>query len=193
MLNLYFQKCRRARSTLRQQRYVCSENPLHQQQKEKARQSQNADGQRVSQIQPQGNAGEGGGGIHRPQGCETQRRVDQQLQHQLQGGAEKPQQRSRRSRNRHRKPKSGEKKPVEAKEPPSEEKQPVKPRPKSSRGGRKPKAAEGVSVKAEAVPVEKKEQKPPQAKDAAQKKNNRRHYYRRGKPRNKQGGQPPKQ
>ena len=111
--------------------------------------------------------------------------------------AEKPQQRSRRSRNRHRKPKSGEKKPVEAKEPakqqPSEEKQPVKPRPKSSRGGRNPKAAEGVSVKAEAVPVEKKETKQPQAKDAAQKKNNRRHYYRRGKPRNKQGGQPPKQ
>lgn len=100
---------------------------------------------------------------------------------------EKKEQRNRRSRRHRPKAKSGEKKPpVEKKEqqkPASEphEKQPVKAKPKHNRNDqKKPKKP----VEAPAEP-----KAPAAVKEAAPKKNNRRRYYRHGKPKPKQGGE----
>lgn len=100
---------------------------------------------------------------------------------------EKKEQRNRRSRRHRPKAKSGEKKqPVEKKEqqkPVSEphEKQPVKAKPKHNRNEqKKPK-------KPTEAPAESKA--PAAVKEAAPKKNNRRRYYRHGKPKPKQGGE----
>ncbi len=79
----------------------------------------------------------------------------------------------------------------------AEERKSVKPKPRQRRGnGRKPSAG-GQAVKQEARPAERSE-KPRQAqpdKEGAEKKKNgsRRRYYHHGKPKNKQGGEAPKQ
>ena len=78
----------------------------------------------------------------------------------------------------------------------SEEKKSVKPKPRQRRGnGRKP--ASGAQAPGQEARSSERSEKPKQAqpdKEAAEKKkNNRRRYYHHGKPRNKQGGEAPKQ
>ena len=110
--------------------------------------------------------------------------------------------RSRRSRRSGKK--RGDSKAAEEKKEPvasaksgAEEKKSVKPKPRQRRGnGRKPSAG-GQAVKQEARPAERSE-KPRQAqpdKEGAEKKKNgsRRRYYHHGKPKNKQGGEAPRQ
>ena len=110
--------------------------------------------------------------------------------------------RSRRSRRSGKK--RGDSKAAEEKKEPvasaksgTEEKKSVKPKPRQRRGnGRKPSAG-GQAVKQEARPAERSE-KPRQAqpdKEGAEKKKNgsRRRYYHHGKPKNKQGGEAPRQ
>lgn len=94
---------------------------------------------------------------------------------------EKKEQKNRRNRRHRSKAKTAEKKqPAEKKEPaPQREKQSVRAKPKRNHAEVKKQA------KAEA-PLE---QKAPAAKDAVPKKNNRRRYYRHGKPKSKQGGE----
>lgn len=113
-----------------------------------------------------------------------------------------PRRRSRRSR-RSGKKRAGDEAASEAKhenaapdKSAAEEKKSVKPKPRQRRGnGRKPSSG-AQAPRQEARPSERSE-KPKQAqpdKEAAEKKkNNRRRYYHHGKPRNKQGGEAPKQ
>ena len=109
--------------------------------------------------------------------------------------------RSRRSRRSGKK--RGDSKAAEEKKEPvasaksgTEEKKSVKPKPRQRRGnGRKPSAG-GQAVKQEARPAERSE-KPRQAQPdkagAEKKKHGRRRYYHHGKPKNKQGGEAPRQ
>lgn len=120
---------------------------------------------------------------------------------------------NRRNRRHRQKPKTGdkkqpsEKKPTEKKEQPktpaeTHEKQTVRAKPKHS-GNKKQKKPDAPKEKAakptaahEAKPATVREAKPaeaPAANEAAPKKNNRRRYYRHGKPKNKQGGEGAKQ
>ena len=109
--------------------------------------------------------------------------------------------RSRRSRRSGKK--RGDSKAAEEKKEPvasaksgTEEKKSVKPKPRQRRGnGRKPSAG-GQAVKQEARPAERSEkprQAQPDTEDAEKKKNSRRRYYHHGKPKNKQGGEAPRQ
>ena len=107
--------------------------------------------------------------------------------------------RSRRSGTKRGDSKAAEeqKEPVASAKSGTEEKKSVKPKPRQRRGnGRKPSAG-GQAVKQEARPAERSE-KPRQAqpdKEGAEKKKNgsRRRYYHHGKPKNKQGGEAPRQ
>lgn len=112
-----------------------------------------------------------------------------------------PRGRSRRSRRSGKK--RGESKAAEEKKEPevqakpeAEEKKSVKPKPRQRRGnGRKPSAG-GQAAKQEARPAERSEkprQAQPDKEGAEKKKNSRRRYYHHGKPKNKQGGEAPKQ
>ena len=78
----------------------------------------------------------------------------------------------------------------------TEEKKSVKPKPRQRRGnGRKPSAG-GQAVKQEARPAERSEkprQAQPDKEGAEKKKNGSRRYYHHGKPKNKQGGEAPRQ
>lgn len=118
--------------------------------------------------------------------------------------AMQPESRGRSRRSRRSGKKRGDSKAAEEKKEPvasaksgTEEKKSVKPKPRQRRGnGRKPSAG-GQAVKQEARPVERSE-KPRQAqpdKEGAEKKKNgsRRRYYHHGKPKNKQGGEAPRQ
>ena len=118
--------------------------------------------------------------------------------------ATQPESRGRSRRSRRSGKKRGDSKAAEEKKEPvasaksgTEEKKSVKPKPRQRRGnGRKPSAG-GQAVKQEARPAERSE-KPRQAqpdKEGAEKKKNgsRRRYYHHGKPKNKQGGEAPKQ
>ena len=109
--------------------------------------------------------------------------------------------RSRRSRRSGKK--RGDSKAAEEKKEPvasaksgTEEKKSVKPKPRQRRGnGRKPSAG-GQAVKQEARPAERSEkprQAQPDKEGAEKKKNGRRRYYHHGKPKNKQGGEAPRQ
>ena len=109
--------------------------------------------------------------------------------------------RSRRSRRSGKK--RGDSKAAEEKKEPvasaksgTEEKKSVKPKPRQRRGnGRKPSAG-GQAVKQEARPAERSEkprQAQPDKEGAEKKKNSRRRYYHHGKPKNKQGGEAPRQ
>ena len=118
--------------------------------------------------------------------------------------AMQPESRGRSRRSRRSGKKRGDSKAAEEKKEPvasaksgTEEKKSVKPKPRQRRGnGRKPSAG-GQAVKQEARPAERSE-KPRQAqpdKEGAEKKKNgsRRRYYHHGKPKNKQGGEAPRQ
>ena len=118
--------------------------------------------------------------------------------------AMQPESRGRSRRSRRSGKKRGDSKAAEEKKEPvasaksgAEEKKSVKPKPRQRRGnGRKPSAG-GQAVKQEARPAERSE-KPRQAqpdKEGAEKKKNgsRRRYYHHGKPKNKQGGEAPRQ
>ena len=118
--------------------------------------------------------------------------------------ATQPESRGRSRRSRRSGKKRGDSKAAEEKKEPvasaksgTEEKKSVKPKPRQRRGnGRKPSAG-GQAVKQEARPAERSE-KPRQAqpdKEGAEKKKNgsRRCYYHHGKPKNKQGGEAPRQ
>ena len=118
--------------------------------------------------------------------------------------ATQPESRGRSRRSRRSGKKRGDSKAAEEKKEPvasaksgTEEKKSVKPKPRQRRGnGRKPSAG-GQAVKQEARPAERSE-KPRQAqpdKEGAEKKKNgsRRRYYHHGKPKNKQGGEAPRQ
>ena len=118
--------------------------------------------------------------------------------------ATQPESRGRSRRSRRSGKKRGDSKAAEEKKEPvasaksgAEEKKSVKPKPRQRRGnGRKPSAG-GQAVKQEARPAERSE-KPRQAqpdKEGAEKKKNgsRRRYYHHGKPKNKQGGEAPRQ
>lgn len=118
--------------------------------------------------------------------------------------AAQPESRGRSRRSRRSGKKRGENKAAEEKKEPgasakseTEEKKSVKPKPRQRRGnGRKPSAG-GQAAKQEARSSERSE-KPRQAqpdKEGAEKKKNgsRRRYYHHGKPKNKQGGEAPKQ
>ncbi len=118
--------------------------------------------------------------------------------------AMQPESRGRSRRSRRSGKKRGDSKVAEEKKEPvasaksgTEEKKSVKPKPRQRRGnGRKPSAG-GQAVKQEARPAERSE-KPRQAqpdKEGAEKKKNgsRRRYYHHGKPKNKQGGEAPRQ
>ena len=118
--------------------------------------------------------------------------------------AMQPESRGRSRRSRRSGKKRGDSKAAEEKKEPvasaksgTEEKKCVKPKPRQRRGnGRKPSAG-GQAVKQEARPAERSE-KPRQAqpdKEGAEKKKNgsRRRYYHHGKPKNKQGGEAPRQ
>ena len=113
-----------------------------------------------------------------------------------------PESRGRSRRSRRSGKKRGDSKTAEEKKEPvasaksgTEEKKSVKPKPRQRRGnGRKPSAG-GQAVKQEARPAERSE-KPRQAqpdKEGAEKKKNGRRYYHHGKPKNKQGGEAPRQ
>ena len=113
-----------------------------------------------------------------------------------------PRRRSRRSR-RSGKKRAGDEAASEAKhetaapdKSAAEEKKSVKPKPRQRRGnGRKP--SSGAQAPKQEARSSERSEKPKQAqpdKEAAEKKkNNRRRYYHHGKPRNKQGGEAPKQ
>ena len=116
--------------------------------------------------------------------------------------ATQPESRGRSRRSRRSGKKRGDSKAAEEKKEPvasaksgTEEKKSVKPKPRQRRGnGRKPSAG-GQAVKQEARPAERSE-KPRQAqpdKEGAEKKKNGRRYYHHGKPKNKQGGEAPRQ
>ena len=116
--------------------------------------------------------------------------------------AMQPESRGRSRRSRRSGKKRGDSKTAEEKKEPvasaksgTEEKKSVKPKPRQRRGnGRKPSAG-GQAVKQEARPAERSE-KPRQAqpdKEGAEKKKNGRRYYHHGKPKNKQGGEAPRQ
>lgn len=115
-----------------------------------------------------------------------------------------PEQRRKSRRGRHGgKKRGGDKSPAERKgeaaqpeSPEAAEKKSVKPKPRRRGSGRKP--AAGVQApKQEAKSPAERGEKPRQApadKDGAEKKkNNRRRYYHHGRPKNKQGGESPKQ
>ena len=117
--------------------------------------------------------------------------------------AMQPESRGRSRRSRRSGKKRGDSKAAEEKKEPvasaksgTEEKKSVKPKPRQRRGnGRKPSAG-GQAVKQEARPAERSEkprQAQPDKEGAEKKKNNRRRYYHHGKPKNKQGGEAPKQ
>ena len=61
---------------------------LQQEQQHEARETQDAHDQCVRKIHPQGDAGVGRGLRHQPQRQEAQEGVEEELPHQLQGGAE---------------------------------------------------------------------------------------------------------
>ena len=116
--------------------------------------------------------------------------------------ATQPESRGRSRRSRRSGKKRGDSKAAEEKKEPvasaksgTEEKKSVKPKPRQRRGnGRKPSAG-GQAVKQEARPAERSE-KPRQAqpdKEGAEKKKNGRRSYHHGKPKNKQGGEAPRQ
>ena len=117
--------------------------------------------------------------------------------------AMQPESRGRSRRSRRSGKKRGDSKAAEEKKEPvasaksgAEEKKNVKPKPRQRRGnGRKPSAG-GQAVKQEARPAERSE-KPRQAQPdkagAEKKKHGRRRYYHHGKPKNKQGGEAPRQ
>ena len=118
--------------------------------------------------------------------------------------AMQPESRGRSRRSRRSGKKRGDSKAAEEKKEPvasaksgTEEKKSVKPKPRQRRGnGRKPSAG-GQAAKQEARSSERSE-KPRQAqpdKEGSEKKKNssRRRYYHHGKPKNKQGGEAPKQ
>ena len=106
--------------------------------------------------------------------------------------------RSRRSGKKRSDSKAAEEKkePVASAKSGTEEKKSVKPKPRQRRGnGRKPSAG-GQAVKQEARPAERSEkprQAQPDKEGAEKKKNGRRRYYHHGKPKNKQGGEAPRQ
>ena len=117
--------------------------------------------------------------------------------------AMQPESRGRSRRSRRSGKKRGDSKAAEEKKEPvasaksgTEEKKSVKPKPRQRRGnGRKPSAG-GQAVKQEARPAERSEkprQAQPDKEGAEKKKNGRRRYYHHGKPKNKQGGEAPRQ
>ena len=117
--------------------------------------------------------------------------------------AMQPESRGRSRRSRRSGKKRGDSKAAEEKKEPvasaksgTEEKKSVKPKPRQRRGnGRKPSAG-GQAVKQEARPAERSEkprQAQPDKEGAEKKKNSRRRYYHHGKPKNKQGGEAPRQ
>lgn len=117
--------------------------------------------------------------------------------------ATQPESRGRSRRSRRSGKKRGDSKAAEEKKEPvasaksgTEEKKSVKPKPRQRRGnGRKPSAG-GQAVKQEARPAERSEkprQAQPDKEGAEKKKNSRRRYYHHGKPKNKQGGEAPRQ
>lgn len=115
--------------------------------------------------------------------------------------AAQPEPRGRSRRSRRSGKKRGESKAAEEKKEPgasakseTEEKKSVKPKPRQRRGnGRKPSAG-GQAAKQEARPTEKQKQAQPDKEGSEKKKNgNRRRYYHHGKPKNKQGGEAPRQ
>ena len=117
--------------------------------------------------------------------------------------ATQPESRGRSRRSRRSGKKRGDSKVAEEKKEPvasaksgTEEKKSVKPKPRQRRGnGRKP-SADGQAVKQEARPAERSEkprQAQPDKEGAEKKKNGRRRYYHHGKPKNKQGGEAPRQ
>ena len=117
--------------------------------------------------------------------------------------ATQPESRGRSRRSRRSGKKRGDSKVAEEKKEPvasaksgTEEKKSVKPKPRQRRGnGRKPSAG-GQAVKQEARPAERSEkprQAQPDKEGAEKKKNSRRRYYHHGKPKNKQGGEAPRQ
>lgn len=81
--------------------------------------------------------------------------------------------------------------------PESGEKKSVKPKPRHRRGSGRKSAAGVQAPKQEAKSTAERSEKPRQAQPdkegAEKKKNNRRRYYHHGKPKNKQGGEAPKQ
>ena len=111
--------------------------------------------------------------------------------------AMQPESRGRSRRSRRSGKKRGDSKAAEEKkEPVASAKKSVKPKPRQRRGnGRKPSAG-GQAVKQEARPAERSEkprQAQPDKEGAEKKKNGRRRYYHHGKPKNKQGGEAPRQ
>lgn len=117
--------------------------------------------------------------------------------------ATQPESRGRSRRSRRSGKKRGDSKAAEEKKEPvasaksgTEEKKSVKPKPRQRRGnGRKPSAG-GQAVKQEARPAERSEkprQAQPDKEGAEKKKNGSRRYYHHGKPKNKQGGEAPRQ
>ena len=118
--------------------------------------------------------------------------------------ATQPESRGRSRRSRRSGKKRGDSKAAEEKKEPvasaksgTEEKKSVKPKPRQRRGNGRKTSAGGQAVKQEARPAERSE-KPRQAqpdKEGAEKKKNgsRRRYYHHGKPKNKQGGEAPRQ
>ena len=102
--------------------------------------------------------------------------------------------RNRRSRRggRNRAKSEDEKPAAQPKVNPDEEKQPVKAKPKHKRGGGNNRPRTGDKPKAEKAQTEAKpQQKPAEPREGVSKKrsSNRRRYYHRGKPKNKQGGE----
>ncbi len=107
-------------------------------------------------------------------------------------GAKRSRNRRNRRGGRNRAKPEGEKPAAQPKAKPDEEKQPMKAKPKHKRGGGNNKPRTGDKPKAEKAQAEAKpQQKPSEPKEVGDKKrsSNRRRYYHRGKPKNKQGGE----